>query len=282
MNFQSLLKVFPILLLTITLSSCGHLLHLNNAQDVFNKGANFENREKFGLSIGDISPGNYYNLAYAEVQQALRQKGKLAKDGVLASAYTIKALCEWKLHRHGQASQTAKLALQEMNKNESAGIYMPRDKAVMQAIDWLVAIDESNSAIGIILSDSTRTLPDIKYEYKSYIFNDSGEDYGKIELALERLEGIKASVSNNNQTIVYLHLAQMAGMKVWSDALNAFKQQVDQRKNLPEVDRKAYLDWYKTQRRTYADQKRDQLEALSGFLPEQEESPIYKFWEVIL
>ena len=268
MNTNYYWRTFFLLSILIFFSSCTHLLHLDRAQSAFNQGATIENSQRFGMSklensnaaqinqavekdLTSTSPEFYYTIANAEIDKAIAKKGQLKNDNVLGSAYTLKALCEWKLDQYTDAVNTANLALTEL---ESSNVNLPRDKAVMTALRGLVANDIAFDSLGALKVhlDSTITedthkdtavanaiFKEAQRHYQKFIFNNSAlldttntltkeelaSQYlnrmkksnaapkANIQLALYILEKAQAKAGAGHPSEIYFFMSQLAGVK---------------------------------------------------------------------
>ena len=132
-------------------TSCVTVNKIADAQDYFNKAAEAENSTKFSgsasgaelVQINNIRTN--YALAYKFVNDALStDKSGLASDKLLGTAYSIKAICEWKLADFTNAVNSSKLALDSLKSETNAP---GRDMAVMTALPGLIKIDQAYAKI---------------------------------------------------------------------------------------------------------------------------------------
>ena len=281
LNSKALLRWLPLVAL---LTSCSHLIHLDRAQNAFSEGAQLENSTQFNTSAATAnSPGHFYSIAYSEIQEALKGDSKLKRDTVLASAYAIKALSEWKLKRYGAARLSRSLALAELNEYEKNGIRQPRDKAVMTALEGLIQIDEVNDEL-YQYYDGQNPAPDPAREfYLTKIASNQNGQSGKIEKALEIIESAKALATGNRETQVYLTLAQLAGMKTWSDAFDRYKNILDTDQSLSSTDRQQRNEELRRSFfKKYEEEKNKYMESLGDNLPNAGNDPVYNYWKFLL
>ncbi len=273
-------RFIPIaVLFAIVLSGCAHLAHFHAAQDAFSRGAEIENAAKMTQSISDASPDAYYNLAYAEVQKALKYSGKLEADGLVGNAFSLQALCEWKLKKYQKARKSAQSAITHLDDEVKADAYLPRDLAVMKALDGLIGIDVANDALRQLsdVSDFAAT----KGRYSEFYFAEGGE--GGVQKALAALEKISGEVSPNHEVRAYLALSMMAGLKVWSDALNEMKQSMDAGSTAWSLDEKrTNYDWYDAQNEIFQGTKSHYFDLLGKALPRGKEHPAYQYWLLLM
>ncbi len=270
--------------LVAMLTSCSHLIHLDRAQNAFSEGAQLENNTQFNTSAASAnSPGHFYSIAYSEIQEALKGDSKLKRDTVLASAYAIKALSEWKLKRYGAARLSRSLALAELEDYEKNGIRQPRDKAVMTALEGLIQIDEVNDELYPYF-DQQDPAPDQAREfYLSRVASNQEGTQGKIERALGIIESAKALASANRETQVYLTLAQLAGMKTWSDAFDRYKNILDTDQSLSNADKQERNEEMRRSFfKKYEEEKDRHMKNLSDNLPNAGNDPVYNYWKFLL
>lgn len=278
---------FLIALCLLLLQSCAHLTRLESAQDAFNKGAEMDNLSKFSENPPEATAATYYGLARVQVSRALEQRGKLERDGVLANALTIKALSEWKLQHYPEASASAKAALSSMSDRPDDPT-PTRDKAIMLAMDDLIAIDMANDSIHSVLADTNQTISSIKNSYFRLVHAKQGTSNAKIEGAVAGLENIRESVGPQHDVQLYFTLCQMAALKGWSDGLHYVKQYHDAKKNLTSEEKRDLRSWYDAERRIFretimgSDTNVGYLDVLATRLPNGKESSVYKYWLMLL
>ncbi|NAS30670.1 hypothetical protein GTQ40_06780 [Flavobacteriaceae bacterium R38] len=171
--YRSINRILLIIFL-VTLVSCKHIQLVTQAQDNFNKAANIENELALEIDYADISKFSNasinYEIAYNLSSKALKNhKNRLKKDGLLGTAYSIKALSAWKLGEFNKADALSKEALEELSNQ-------PRDIALMKAIPGLIkaeqaflklgeddniTIEKYNEIKGLITNPATGALNDI-------------------------------------------------------------------------------------------------------------------------
>lgn len=288
----------------LILNSCTHLLHLEKAQNAFNKGAELENAAKLDFSnvetssqvvnqaLSSTSPNSYYKLAYAEINKALGSKGKLKSDDVLGTVYALKALCEWKLNQHTQAVTTSRDALDEL---ERAKIRSPRDEAVMAALPGLVnsdiaydsmevlqafliaQMDIENPSAESFLSNYKRA----QNHYQKFIF-DATDAQGKIESALVKIGQAAKRVSLQHEVQRYFALAQMAGLKTWADELSEITNFATKVQNLNPSEKQNINTWLDMAYKNFFDTRDTHLKNLAVVLPGNTNNALYKRWQGLL
>jgi hypothetical protein len=296
--------IYAVLLLF--LSGCAHLVHLDRAQNAFNRGATLENALAFGTAtneagvgianpnvfastgVSSLSPDLHYQLAHSEVSKALKTDGALKSDGVLGTAWTLRTLCEWKLGRYDDARASALLAQKALADNK---FRQPRDEAIVGAIEGLISSEQAYNALLALRQklaqhvttpanevERLRFFDEIKKHYEENISNATGS--GKIDNALSVLGRTTAINATRQDLQLYFVLSQLASMKTWLDELNEVYLLI-----------KAYgfansdndlNRWFKNENDRFA-QKRDEVfPQLAVLLPAKEQNATYKNWKMLL
>ncbi len=283
-NFRtSVLLPMSLLITLVVLGGCVTLNQLDQAQDSFNKGAELENLSTFtSESFTNLSPDAYYNLAYSKVKAALKKEAQLMSDTLLGNAYTIKALCEWKLKRYNQARASSVKALRQFQIYEAAGIYMHRDKAVMRALGGLIEIDQVNDTLYQHFSSQAVDPMEAKTFFTQFVHDLKEEKVSNIESALQTIEKAKNGVRPTHQVQVYFILCQLSALKVWSDGFNFLKNSLDTAEDLSTEERKNLRDFIFAERDAYKMKKEKYLQSLASKLPRGESNRIYRFWSELL
>ncbi len=188
------------LVLVLCLPSCvSHIEQLRKAQDQFNMAASLENRLKLDASPDSalIMAGeaeNSYRIAANIAAQLLkRKKGDLEKDKLLGTAYTIKAMAEWRLGLYDASINTVSEALATPNIK----IY-PRDMVLLQALKGLIENDQA-------------------------FFHMAKADYPYVDvknLLRESLENLNRALSGapeGSKVRLYILLSELSVLKNWED-----------------------------------------------------------------
>ncbi len=274
------------------LTSCGHLIHLDRAQNSFNRGAELENQLRFNpQSDVSVSPTTYYTLAYAELGKAMaNKKGLLRNDNVLASTYTLQALCEWKLKRYQKAEQSASDALEEMKKMRQRmgqdAIILPRDEALMRALPSLMEIDKAKDTL-YAFHASTPSFEEGKNHYLQFIFDPDTTQAARLEEAVREIGRIQEAAGANEELSAYFTMARLAGLKTWSDALDFLLSCIRKDPGLEVPDNQAARDeavtWLKGQGDKYLDKKEQELlKKLQTLVPGENGKRLYDYWEKLI
>jgi hypothetical protein len=267
---------FLSIFLLLFLSSCAHLAHLDHAQDSFSKGAAIENKSLLDKTTNSSVPAEtYYALAYGQVQSALKSKGKLGQLGVLGSAYTIKALCEWKLKNYDAARGSAKAAKDNL-KTGKGRLDLRRDYTVMEALDGLMGVESTNDDLYEFFQGDTISIQESKDKYSVLIYNEG--ETSSLQKALSIISTVNDRTSANNEVRVYLQSSKLAGLKVWSDALHLSKKNMQSQKVFVGEN----SDWYDDEEDRFLKMKKQYLKELKVLLNDNDEDPLYNYWNLIL
>jgi hypothetical protein len=246
---------------TLLLSGCAHLTHLDSAQENFNKGAGLENSIKLSTEVDPtISPSFYYSRANVSLDKALKGSGKnkLRKDHLLGHAYSLKALCAWKLGKTQEAISYSNAAKGRFLILSSQGIKMPRDLLLMRALPAIISIDTIARDFFEFRSSSASTeVEESLHFYHSYIFSTDSLPTARLQSALAEIELLKKEAGNNPELQSYLIMVQLSALKTWSGclsmlfeksiALMPMQEQLEARENI--------LD----EKQSYFNLRRDQL-----------------------
>lgn len=269
------LKRISYLLLLFTLWSaagCTHLIYLDQAQHSFNKAATLENAQRFSGAQADDwakesqvaqqalepanSPGFYYNLAYGQVRKSLRRRGDLKKNGVLSTAYTLQALCEWKLGNHLLAEESAKKSLDAMKASQ---VRLPRDEAMMKALPGLMKTDQAYAIYQEIYAASfdnfSKVLNDpaaakARYLEFSKKFIQLWDKTNQQPLAFTAYANARDVPGINDETRFYLLTAQLGTAKTWletRDKLETIFRKLFEVENQPWLAQET--EWIQTERK---------------------------------
>ena len=194
--------VLPVLIIIIFISGCvSHVNELREAQDHFNTAASIENQIKAGDVSGDrivlqARASTSYHLALNTASDLLQNKKQdLQDDGLLGSAYSLKALSEWRIGNYAAAIAT----LNVVNRSPDIQSQLfPRDMALIQALSGLIKIDQA--ALHMTAGD---------YEYENIR-----------TLLIEAMEDIDSGMTlarAGDRVRLYLALARLAAVKNWAD-----------------------------------------------------------------
>jgi len=223
------MKNFTTILVFLLLTACGGFKELQNAQDHFSKAATIELQNQFDpQNITFVDPDNWYQLAYSNVKKALQNTPSLERDSLLGMAYSLKALCEWKLQKYQLAEISRKAALNRIKTPN-------RNYALMTALPDLIKIDATTTALKQTFLRIDPKGEQIILFFQTYF--PEGSQWKHIKNAILQTQEEKAS-------IIYLYQTQLSGLKVWSDALDGLKQYMDAGNSYPAILREIFANQY--------------------------------------
>jgi len=148
------LCLYVVILSTLLLAGCT-AMELRDAQDHFSRAAEFESQENLqsmmayridSTAIAYTSALTEYRLAYALVDKIIRDQGQdLQNDGLLGTAYMLKAYSLWRINAlMEQDQQTPKATTLASG---SGGVEVDRNETTgLDNIDQYLAFLERNSA----------------------------------------------------------------------------------------------------------------------------------------
>jgi len=280
----SAILVFAILFF---LAGCGHLKNLKSAQTKFNQCAEQDNLWVFKAEADGYEvrtpPSLCYDAAYSDVKKALKNPGALRKDDVLANAYKIKALCEWRLKMYDAAQESANEAVKEYLVMEGRGIAMPRDLMLMKVLPNLIEIDKAKDSLTAFTATEMPSFKNCRNYYLENIFNSEGNKAGKLQLAIQKINKIRDAPNGNPDLGGYLIQAQLAGLKSWANSIEKLLfESAKADTSLSDAGKKEALKFWPTQRTALEKQKKELLEALIKLKPLGKDDPLVKFWDDLI
>ncbi len=183
----------------IGVSGCvSHIHKLRVAQDQFSKAAYMDNLSKLGdpkaalLAEGDATSS--YTMAMQIVSDLIKNhKGSLEKDKLLGTAYTIKAMSEWRLGEFPNAMETVSLALDTPGQS-----IFPRDRTLLEALRGLIKNDQAFSHM------MRRNYP---YSRTKTLLKD----------ALSNLKSALMKAPKGSKIRLYILVSELAVLKNWAD-----------------------------------------------------------------
>ena len=216
------------------LTGCEYLNQFSKAQHYFNMAAAAENRQKFipsdpdgavkAVTINEIRTN--YSLAHTYISKLVSNNAsKLASDGLMGSALSMKALCEWRLGRYDEALITSQLALEQQRLE---GGMRGRDLAVMTALPGLVKADQ---AYGHSISNAVKNYAEIKR---------------LLDGAITDITNAQQAVDDYHPVQSYLQMAKVAVYRTWQvsieEKISDTAERSSERRTLrslakPELDR---------------------------------------------
>lgn len=179
--------------------SLSHVRTLRQIQNQFNEAASLENQLRTDPLSADPTmllssqPNASYRLVLEEVTKLLEENSHaLQADNLLGTAYTIKALSEWRLGEYDAAVRTTGAV-------SAADIQLfPRDRALITSLRGLIKNDQAFSHM---------TKKDYAYKDVKTLLDQSVADIN---------QGL-AEVPEGNSVQTYLVVARLASLKNWLD-----------------------------------------------------------------
>lgn len=225
-------SLMNICLLAIVLSvgtGCASSQYLSNyksAQEAFNRAAAAGNQQVMYESsvLTTTSPESEYRTARAFILKAMgdtpassqedHSKTKLASDGLLLTAYNIRALSEWKLGMYSEALKTAKACRQTFGNDES--VKQQRDYLVIEIMHALVYNDSIANYIKTLNPRDPKKEPsttEIAY-------------LKRLEESLDMIGKKRQSLEADNPLQTYLCITQLSIAKNWKNLTSKLTSQM--------------------------------------------------------
>lgn len=138
----------------VLLGACGGPIELRQAQDLYNRGVEQENRAGLQAWYAGITPATETQpprslsetprTYYAACLQTLGSvdDGALARDNLLPTKRLLEALCLWRLGRYVEARSAADAAAQAASSDNA-----PRDRIIATALPGFIKIDEARAMV---------------------------------------------------------------------------------------------------------------------------------------
>ena len=196
-RLSSCMRVFLVLAILFAASGCvSHVKELREAQNHFNTAAQLENQLKIDPLSGDALALNAQaNASYylsLKMLTALIDKNKqeLRTDDLLGTAYTLKALAEWRIGKFDDALNT----VNTIGSDKEIKLF-PRDRVLVNALRGLIKNDQA---------------------YAHMVAKDY--DYASIKSLLKSsFNDVKDNVAESDSHRLYLATVQMVILKNWTD-----------------------------------------------------------------
>ncbi|NUO00915.1 MAG: hypothetical protein HUU01_09915 [Saprospiraceae bacterium] len=311
MKQPSLFQLLVAIALLLTAPGCAGLKDYNAAQNSFNLGAKLEMKQRAKQATSDLpaspelekmfpssgepdmnlKPDTYYQSAYDQATKALKASEKLKSNDVLGEALAIKSLSAWKLKKFEEARESAKAASAALETEQEAGA---RDKALMASMAGLIAIDVAHDTISkmntllLTKADQAESVSaeqglalyeQAKMHFEQFVFSRQ-ISRNSLWQGIQTIDEAKTKAESGHEIQRYLLMAQLAGLKNWSDALSA----IDTTAKRLGVKRSnnAAKDWIEGQKTFYQTTRDGYLDKLAGLIPGGKSAPVFLSWEKIL
>lgn len=212
----------------VMMSSCATSSYLGQfkaAQDAFNSAAEIENRAMADpeLAFTQSAEGSYKTARlyamYAmgdspENREFKHDKTDLAKDGLLLTAYTIRALSEWKLGMYSEALKTSNAC--RLSFGNDPDVKNQRDYIVMQVMDALVYNDSIYAYTNSIDKNLAKEEPNsVEKEYLALLKTG-------LDIVKEQRDILPA----DHPMQTYLCITQLTIAKNWKDLTSKLRRQM--------------------------------------------------------
>lgn len=208
--------LYSLMLFALLGSSCTPKLlvspYLNDykeAQNAFNQAATAENQMRGNPDASlTLSPETSYSTARTFIVKAMgngENLTKLASDGLLLGAYSIKAMSEWKLGLYSEALKTSRDA-QTTFANDQA-VRNQRDYIVLGIIEPLIYNDSIATYIQAL--DGQQSQDAINPTEKSYL--------ATLEKAYTIVEEKRQRLPEDHPLQAYLTVTQLSLAKNWKN-----------------------------------------------------------------
>ncbi len=224
---QLILVVLAIFVLCAT-ACVSHIQQLRVAQDQFSRAAYMENQVRLGdpgaaiLIAGDATSS--YRVAARIISGLLeKRKDELERDRLLGTAYTIKAMSEWRLGEFSEAVRTSEMAL-----NDPKIELFPRDRVLLEALRGLIKNDQA------FLHMMRHDYP---YNGVKHLLRD----------ALGNLDKALLKAPDGSRIRLYILMSELVVLKNWADLRGSPARYAD---SIPtDFNKKAEIDeWCKSAR----------------------------------
>lgn len=196
-SINKFLRIFLVLSLLPVISGCvSHIKELREAQNHFNSAAMLENQLKTDPLSGDAlaistQANASFHLSLKLLTRLIDEKGqKLRNDNLLGTAYTLKALAQWRIGQYDDAINTVAIA-----KSDKEIKLFPRDRALMNALSGLIKNDQASWHMAA----------------KDYDYDDIKS------LLLSSIEDINSQIRGTDNLGLYLVIARLSVLKNWAD-----------------------------------------------------------------
>ena len=178
-----------------------HVRDLRDAEDQFSTAAGIENRIRLGEPADAGDPvmlrgqaDSAYRLAIKMLSDAIEKSGKeLLRDRLLGTAYTLKAMAEWRVGEYAAALRTL-----EESRSVKGNELFPRDRSLQDALEGLIRNDQAVAHM----------------RARDYPYQDIKK---LLTGALESIDRGLRETAKGDGVRLYLLLAKLGTLKNWID-----------------------------------------------------------------
>lgn len=211
-------RCIALILVAVLAAGCAAVNHLREAQDAFNQGAAAENVQRLAgdspkeaLASVTAARNSYASALLSLDKLSDSDKKSLREDGLLGTALTLKALCQWRLGLYDKALTTAAEATSIVPEQ----IY-PRDRALLLALPGLIKTDQAYDKI------LRRQSFD---QVKELLVGSNG--------AVANIQSVRDTVEQKHPVQSYLVQAQLAAYRNYMVAMDTFQSHATVPENDP-------------------------------------------------
>ena len=272
-----LLGMLPLLFL----GSCGVNSYLNNfksAQQAFNRAATLSNQTMADPELafthsptGEYQTARLYSMyAMGESspndRKAKHDKTDLAKDGLLLTAYNIRAMSEWKLGMYSEALATARACRLSFENDPS--VREQRDYIVMKVMEALVYNDSIQVYIDRMERDQAKKEPS----------NTEMKYLGLLGTSMDIVKEQRGRLAEDHPIQRYLCITQLSIAKNWKDLVSVLKRQMKLERS-PKLS--SYRNRWKEERQSINKALQGVLADFAQLLENGKENALYQRWKKV-
>lgn len=144
-------SITTVLAIVLLCSGCGvkHIRALSDAETVFNRASEADNRARFGTQTGIVTSASIvadYRLAAKMLDDLIAKQGaQLKTDKLFCTAVALQGLSRWRVGDHA-AAMSAFQNGQECIQPQAVQA-APRDAALIRALPGLIRIDQAKAMV---------------------------------------------------------------------------------------------------------------------------------------
>ncbi|HKK78484.1 MAG TPA: hypothetical protein VJ933_02600 [Phaeodactylibacter sp.] len=205
----------------------------------------------------DIPDKAQLQAAYADIKRAMRQEKCLKDAGLLADAFLVSALSEFRLDLYGKADTSADYALTEYLDMEQRQVpFDQRKKWMARILPLQIAIEQMGKSLKQI-EDEAPDFSDALEYYEENIYNRDPDKPAKLQEWSDELKALKPQLRAYEALQNGALFSRLIALKIRSDA-QSFLWGADADDN-----------WSSDQIDTFTEEERDLLETEKALLLEE-------------
>lgn len=146
-------RTIAVLAAIVLSTSCGvkHIRTLSDAEVIFNRAADSDNRSRFDAPGGILNSAGAladYRMAARMLDDLIKtQTANLKQDNLLCTAIALQGLSKWRSGDQDAAINAVRGAEAQACTTATAAQTAPRDAALIRAVPGLVRIDQANAKV---------------------------------------------------------------------------------------------------------------------------------------